>query len=106
MGNFYPVFRRVGDGGRFPIYDEPEDESEAWIHVCPICEAAQGSWRSASDLTDYSHDDPGGSRFCLYEFPHVAFRCGGVLREIRPGVWTGQCGKQMVQRTLAFAEEP
>lgn len=64
---------------------------------CPVCQAHEISWR---DLTSKGRSSEG----CNHEYPHIEFACGGIYREVAPGIWGGKCWARKEQQLLQFSE--
>ncbi len=104
----YPTLTKMSLSDEFPLMDEPvlwhydtgETEEDDWVHLCPVCMAHQKCWKASGD---FEKSDKCPSH---HSFPHVAFECGGMYREVEVGVWKGHCGAKLKQQRLAFVEEP
>ncbi len=68
-------------------------------NYCPICGERYVTWHGL---------DGGGSPGTPPppNFPHIAYGCGGVWRDVGGGVWSGRCMAPVKQLEIVFEEEP
>lgn len=103
MGQSYPTVPTypLETAGQIPqavnSYRSADNSNATW---CPICGKKYSSWRGV----DGSSGAGGDPYVEPPPFPHIAYQCGGIWRDVG-GVWSGRCMAPVKQLVIEFAEE-
>lgn len=74
---------------------------------CPVCNAKWVCDRNLGGVINWEDDveDCDRDDAQVLPYPHIAFDCGGVLRDLGYGYWGGKCWATKTQLTLQLTEE-